>query len=444
MKIIIFFKKLWLKISKKKLVKDSASITIWNVLGKAVGFLVPFFIAAWFGVTSETDAFFFTYGIFIFISGVFAISLERTVVPFISEAKFKSEDIDKFIGSIFVISTIALVLISGILSLFFKPLLLLVTNFDRNSIDLTFNFFLLGIFLIVFSCWTSILSGLLNSYKKFIVPALSPMFRAAINLIFIFIFKSTLGIYAVIAGFVIGEFFRFTILLIYAYKTKISRIKLCFISRKTASFLKVSSYQIMGASIVGLNPVIGRTMASWLQKGSVSILEYANRLYEIPTTFIITGVLVVLLSYWSDDFYNYGKHKLKNDVIRAIKILSIISLIITVALILLNKQIINIAYARGEFDLKNIPEVAKVFVFFMFGFISFTISRLFVQTHIVLKNTKILLVNGIINTVLTILLNYIFIKYFNVAGIALTTTVISTFSVFFLGFYFFKKVKRAA
>ena len=213
-------------------------------------------------------------------------------------------------------------------------------------------------------------------------------------------------------------------------------------SGKTAGFLKVSSYQILGMAVVGLNPVIGRTMASWLEKGSISILEYANRLYEIPTTFMITGVLVVLLSYWSDDYYKYGRQKLKNDVIKAIKILSVISFVITVILILLNKQILNIAYARGEFNLENIPEVAKVFVFFMFGFISFTISRLFVQTHIVLKNTKILLVNGVINTLLTILLNYIFIKYFNVAGIALTATVISTFSVVFLGIYFFKKVSR--
>jgi len=57
---------------KSRFFKDTISTTFWSTLGKAIGFLIPFFLVAWFGVNSDMDSFFFAYGLVIFISIIFA------------------------------------------------------------------------------------------------------------------------------------------------------------------------------------------------------------------------------------------------------------------------------------------------------------------------------------------------------------------------------------
>jgi len=436
-------RKFWSRISSRSLIRDSITTTIWSTIGSAVGFLIPFFIAAWFGVTKETDAFFFAYGIIIFLSRIFYPVVEKVAVSFIAEAKSNNENVGRFIGSILTVVTIILFILSGVVLLVAKPILSIVTKFDKEALNLIFIILLETTPLIIFLTWTSILAGAINAYKRFAIPAISPAFRAALNLLIIFIFRSALGVHAIAIGYVVGEFFRLLILFIFIYKKELFKINLSFeINIKIKRFLKASSYQALGMLAVGLSPIIDKTMASWLETGSVSILEYADRLYMIPVTFLSTGVMVVLLSYWSERYYKLGKQKLKEDVKKALKIVTLVAIIITFILIIFNRLIVSIAFGRGEFDMEKLPEVGWVFVFYLVGFAPYMAGRIFVQSHLVLKNTKALLKCGLYITLLNILLNYIFMKFFKVAGIALATSFTSIFALCYLGIVFFKRLRK--
>jgi len=442
MKIITVLSKLWSRINSRPLVHDSITTTIWSTIGKAVGFLIPFFIASWFGVTAETDAFFFVYGIILFLSGIFYSVVEKIMVPFIVEVKSNGEDVGRFIGSVLTVVTVILFILCGLIILTAKPILSIVTKFDTESLNLVFIILLEIAPLIIFLTWTSTLAGAIRAYKRFVIPAVSPAFRAIISLLIIFIFRNFWGIHAVAIGYVIGELFRFLILFIFIYKKRLFKINLCFNIDKTKGFLKVSSYQVLGMLAVGLSPIIDKMMASWLETGSVSILEYANRLYMIPVTFLSTGLMVVLLSYWSERYYKLGKQKLKEDVKKALKVVSLIAIVITFVLIIFNRIIVSVAFGRGEFNMEKLPEVGWVFVFYLVGFAPYMAGQIFVQSHLVLKNTKALLKCGLYITLLNILLNYIFMKFFKVAGIALATSFTSIFSLCYLGIVFYKKLGK--
>jgi putative peptidoglycan lipid II flippase len=431
------------RIGTLSLVRDSITTTIWNVVGKSVGFLIPFFIAAWFGLTTETDAFFFAYGIIIFIAGVFYPVVEKIMVPFIADSESKGEDTGKFIGGILVSVTVVLFILSSAILLAARPVLSVITRFDTEALNLIIVILLETAPLIIFLTWTSIMGGAINAYKRFVIPAISPAFRAVICLLIIFIFRDLLGVHAIALGYVAGEIFRFLILLIFIYKRRLFKINLSFnISIKTRKFLKVSSYQVLGMLAVGLSPIIDKTMASWLKTGSVSILEYANRLYTIPLTFLSAGLMVVLLSHWSERYYKEGKQKLKENVKKTIKVVTIIAIIITFIMIILNRVIVSVAYGRGEFDMEKLPEIGRVFAFYMAGFIPYMAGRIFVLSHLILKNTRDLLKCGFYTGLLNILFNYILMRIFDVAGIALATSLVSIFSLCYLGFVFYKKLGK--
>lgn len=117
-----------LEFCKRPLMKDALKTTILSAVGKAVGFLIPFFLAVWFGVTEETDAFFLVYGLILFLSGIFARVVENVIVPFIAEAKTNNEDVGKFVVNILALSGIGLLVLAGIFILVIRPVLSAITH----------------------------------------------------------------------------------------------------------------------------------------------------------------------------------------------------------------------------------------------------------------------------------------------------------------------------
>ena len=85
-------KSAWSKIYNSLLARDTIITTLWVTIGKGLGFLIPFFIAAWFGISLKTDIFFFVYGVIIYLASIFSISLESNIVPYIAEIKVQQKE----------------------------------------------------------------------------------------------------------------------------------------------------------------------------------------------------------------------------------------------------------------------------------------------------------------------------------------------------------------
>jgi putative peptidoglycan lipid II flippase len=433
-----------LGVLRRDLVKDTIWTTIFSVIGKGFGFLIPFFIAAWFGITSETDAFFFAYGLILFLSVIFAPVVESVIVPYIAEARAKDEDIGAFVGSLLGISALGLLALTAIVLLVIKPILSVITRFDSNALDLVYLLLIESSPLVILLVCTSILAGTLNAHKKFAFPALSPGFRAVVNLCIIFAFKDSYGVHAIAIGYVAGEIVRLSILIVLTIRSNLFRLGLSFqFTPRLREFFRTASYQTIGMAAVGLNPVVDVTMASWLGKGSVSVLEYAYRLYMIPANFVVSGLMVTLLSHWSGRYYESGRQRLNDDVNKIVKLVGVISLLITGFLIFIHQPLVAIAYGRGAFDTSRLSEVGWAWVCFLFGFVPYMIGTVFLRAHVILKNTKVIMKYGFISVGLNVLFNYLLMKHFRVTGIALATTFTHLFFVIYLRMLFYRDVNSS-
>lgn len=405
--------------------------------------MIPFFIGAWFGGDSRTDAFFFSYGVVLFLANIFAPVVEYVVVPYIAEARREGRDVGRFIGGMMVISGVGIVLLSGVLLMVIKPFLSLVTRFDQPTLALAYNLLLETAPLIILLVWTGILSGTLNAYRKFAYPAVSPAFRAIINLGIIFAFRGYIGVHAIALGYVAGEAVRMIILLGVIKKLKLIRLRFCFVlGPALRDFFSRASYQTVAMIAIWSKPIIDRAMASWLGEGNVSILYYADRLYIIPITFICSGLMATTLSHWSARFYESPCLTMKQDVRRAVKIVGLLAVLITIFLLIFYRPIARIAYGRGAFSPDQVVEVQRVWFCYLLGLVPYVIARIYFQAHLVLKNTPFLMIYAFVLNGLGILLNYILMKRFGVAGIALATTVSYLLAAFGLGYFFFRILRE--
>jgi len=413
------------KFYKRPLVQDTLKTTIWSTIGKAVGFLIPFFIAAWFGVGGETDAFFFAYGLILFLSGIFAPVVESVIVPYIAEARAKDEDVGKFIGSILSVGGAGLFVLTVLLILAIGPILSIITHFDEQTLRLIFQILLETAPLVILLVWTSVLAGALNTYKKFAFPAISPAFRAIVNLIIIFTFKNSYGVHSIALGYIVGELVRLAILFTVIKKLNLFKLRLSFqLDHKLGEFFKTSSYRVVGMIAGSFNLMLDKIMASWLGEGNVSILYYASRLYVIPVTMICVGLLPVILSHWSEDYYQEEeKGRLLQEVTSTAKFILGPSLIVFLILVLFNRPLVHLAFAHGEFDLKYLPILHWAFICYLFGLIPYVASSMFTRAHLVLKNTSFLMKLAILSCFLNALLNYTLMQFLGIVGIALSTSI---------------------
>jgi putative peptidoglycan lipid II flippase len=426
---------------KRPLMKDALKTTILSTIGKAAGFLIPFFLAAWFGATKETDAFFFVYGLILLLSGIFARVVETVIVPFITEAKTNDEDVGKFVMNILILSGIGLLAVAGIFILVIKPVLSVITRFDDQTLRLIYQLLIETAPLIILLTWTSILTGTLNSYKKFSFPAVSPAFRAAVNLAIIFLLKDMYGIHSIALGYIGGEIVRLAVLFAVIEKLKLFKLfwSLKF-DPKLWQFLRTASYQIIGMAAGRFNLFVDKVMASWLEKGSVSILHYADRLRMIPVAFLGAGFMVTLLSHVSQRYSEEGSQRLTKDVKKAVPVVAFITLPMMLFLILFHQPIVKIAFGWGELAQEKLSEIGWVWVCYLFGFVPCMVGGVYEIGHFVLKNTKVLMRCAFYTVFLNVLLNLVFMRLFDVAGIALATSIIYIFRILYLRSSFYKGV----
>ncbi len=417
----------------RPILKDTLVTTVLSVIGKGAGFLVPLFVAAWFGVSTETDAFFFAYGLILFLTGIFAPVVESVIVPFIAQIRVKDEtEVRTFLGTTLVFAIGGLLVLSGFFLVILEPLLLALTRFPQESIELIFRLFLETIPLLVFLVTTSVLSGALNAYKLFVLPAVSPALRMMVTLLTIWVLKNRIGVHSIAMGYVTGEVFRLVLLGSEAVKRKMLVFKVTIdLKQNFVEFLRVSFYQVIGLVAVAFNPMVDKAMASWLSPGSVSILEYADRVYQIPMTFMSSGLFVVLLSHWSGDFYQEDKAFFRRKVINMAKIVGVGTLLFSFLLILARNPLVRFVYGYGKFPTEYLNPVATVWSLYLGGLAPTILGLIFARAHLAMKNTTVFMQLGIANCILHVLLNLVLINPFGIYGLAFSTTL--TYSIISAG-----------
>lgn len=428
--------------SRSSFVRDTVSTTLYVLIGKGAGFLIPFFIAAWFGVSSGMDAFFFAYAVIFFLATIFSAVVESVSVPFIAEARARGEDVGLFVGRILGTSAIGVGALSVAALLAARPVLTVVSRFDPGEIDLITVILAETAPLAVLLVWTSALSGALNAYGSFRAPALSPAFRAAVTLAFIYAMKDALGVHAIAWGYLAGEAARLLILFFIIRSSGLLRVRLAVSwDSRFREFLRGSSLQVAGMSLAVLSPLVDRVMASWLEPNSVSILEYSEKLFFVPSNLLSMGFLTVLLSKWSNEHYN-DRPVANSGVLRLICIVAPILLVFTLAFFVFGGFLSKLVYGRGSISANDLDAITLLFGLYVLGLPAIIIGHVLARWMLVLKDMMALFKIGAFKASANALLNLVFIYYMGLPGIALSSTVTAFFAMALYYLYFRKTDKR--
>ena len=410
-------------------------------LSRIAGFVRDVLTAAYLGAGPMADAFFVALKLPNFFRRVTAEGAFSVAFVPIYSKKLSREGEDKsseFAGNTFSIMFMALSVFS-LLALAFMPYVISVLapgfvddpdRFDA-AVDLsrvTFPYLLL-------MSLSALLGGMMNAHEKFAPFAFAPvLFNLCIILALIFgTERLDSAAHAMAWGVFVSGIIQFVWLFACLRKYGIRiQIKKPALSDDIRRLFRLMGPGVIGAGVMHINLFADMIIASFLAKGSISYLYYADRLNQLPFGMLGIAVGTALLPMLSQALAA-GDMKKSSDLFnRALEFCLILALPAAAALLVIPDLILSALFERGEFSATDTSRTALVLQGYAIGLPAYITVKVFSTAYWSREDTWTPVKISIISTVVNIILSLCLVWPLGVAGIAFSTALAGWLQVFLL------------
>src|SRR3954470_4450941 len=273
------------------LLRALAAVSSLTLVSRILGYVRDFFIARAFGAGLATDAFFVAFRIPNLLRRLFAEgAFSQAFVPVLAQYKNRQSEeetrslIDRTATALFLALVVAAVI--GVLA---APLVVYVSApgfaADPGKFELTVTMLRITFPYIAFISLVAFAAGVLNTWNRFSVPAITP---ALLNVSFIvgaafFADRFDPPVKVLAWAVFVGGVLQLALQVPYLHRMGLlPRWRFDFSHPGVRRILKLMAPAAFGVSISQVSLLINTIFASFLVSGSVSWLYYADRLMEFP------------------------------------------------------------------------------------------------------------------------------------------------------------------
>jgi putative peptidoglycan lipid II flippase len=433
--------------SKKVIASATVMITVIALVSKVFGFIGSFILAAKFGATYKTDAYFVASNIPELLRDVLAGgALTSAFIPVYTTylAKKQEYEAQKLASGIFNILIVALVLMT-LFGIIFAPTLthIVAPGFKGETLDLTIKLTRLFFPAIIFLGLASLFGAILNSYHHFTVPALQPLVLNTANIVCMLLLAPFLDIYSLVVGALVGG-------------VCITVMNLPLLSKKGLRYIPQFSFEqegikkigvlwfplILGLSVNQLNIVISKILASGLSSGSISALNYANLINQIAPSVFGVAVSTAIFPSLSWHIALNEHEKFREIVSKAIRVCLIITVPLSLGLAFLSLPVIRFLFERGVFDRQATLMTSGVLVYFAIGTFALAVNYVLIRAFYALSDTKTPVKLAITAVVSNIVLSLFLITLMAQNGLALASSIAAMVQMSLLLIYLQRKIGK--
>lgn len=273
---------------------------------------------------------------------------------------------------------------------------------------------------IIFLSSSALLAGALQAVNHFFIPSFAPVF---LNIVFISgllaCLKFGLTIQWLCVAILFGGFLQFLLHAIVYF-----RLNFTFgtIDKKSLNHFKQIMIKflpcLVSMSILELNLFMSTSLATYLPKGSISLLYYANRFMGIPLGVLIGAFSTILLPYFSR-ISMYAPKRLSIYLLEASKVVFWITIPCTVIMSFLSEKIFHTLLLSEKFSLVHVQQASQLLVIFLAGLFFFSLYKIILNIYYALHDTVTPCYISLAVLVINYLLCKTFTPVFGVNGLAL-------------------------
>ncbi len=391
--------------------KNVISFSAGTLFSRILGFVREATIAYLLGGKDAADAFYVAFRIPNLLRDLFAEnSVQTAFVPSFVEAKEKKQAPYEFADSVFTLTLIVLGIIT-LLGIFLAPFVvkLIAYGFTKypEKFHLASSLTRITFPFLLFISLSAVLGGILNSYKKFFVPAVSPVLY---NIVVIssgvfayFVLKEAHYPHALAGGVVTGGIVQFLFQWPFVRREGVKlRLRVNLRHPMFQKFFKLLLPVVLSVSFVNLTLFFNTEIASFLGRGAVAYLSYAFRIMHLPIAIFGVAVSTVILPGLVEKFAR-GEN-MTDEFEQGMALLLFLIIPASVFMIKDAPGIVGFLFQRGHFTHYDTIMVAQALVFYAPLIVPSSLAKLFQSLYFAQGKVKIpnysFAIAGVINILL--------------------------------------------
>jgi putative peptidoglycan lipid II flippase len=426
------------KTPSMSLLRSASVVSGLTLASRITGLVREQLIAAAFGASTATDAFQVAFRIPNLLRRLFAEgAFSQAFVPILAASRATDGD-ERTQALIDAVATVllwalAVVCVVGVVG---APVLVwlmasgLPDDGQQSAVTMTRLMFpYIGCMSLV-----ALSAGILNSWKRFAVPAVTPVLlnlcviAAAWGLTPRFADWGLRPVYALAVGVMVGGVLQLVVQVPALRRVGVMpRLGLTLTALRRAwahegvhRILKQMAPALLGVSVAQLSLLVNTQIASHLPAGSVSWLTYADRLMEFPTALLGVAMGVVLLPQLSAAQAQGDTARYSALLDWGLRLVVLLALPCAVALMVFPQPLVAVLYHYGHFSAEDVRQTVIALMGYGAGLMGLVGIKVLAPGFYAKQDIRTPVRIAITVLVLTQVLNAVFVPWLGHAGLALS------------------------
>ncbi len=426
------------------LLKSASTVSLLTLASRVTGLVREQLVAATFGASAATDAFNVAFRIPNLFRRLFAEgAFSQAFVPVLAATREAEGDAAtrSLIDAVATVLTWTLVAVC-VLGVVAAPLLVLLIGAGLARFDTAVLLTRLMFPYIGFMSLVALAAGILNTWKRFAVPAATPVL---LNLCFIaaawlgapaFAARGWDPILALAVGVMAGGVLQLAVQWP-ALRAIGALPRVAAAPRAVAAalahpgvrrVLRQMAPALMGVSVAQISLLINTQIASHIGVGAVSWLTYADRLMEFPTALLGVALGVVLLPQLAaargrDDARGYSEL-----LDWGLRLVLMLALPCAVALVVFPQALVAVLFHYGAFAAADVAQTERALMGYGLGLMGLVAIKILAPAFYAREDVRTPMRVAVAALVLTQTMNLVFVPWLGHAGLAMSIGLAALFN----------------
>lgn len=430
--------------SRKTIIKKTVEVGGFTFFSRILGIIREILMVKYLGASALSDAFLTAYKVPNSLRKFFAEgALSAAFVPtLINTMQLKGRKQVKGLISLGFIVFEGIVLILCIIVILKANTVIdfIAPGFSIEQINNATPILKIVMPVIFFLSSSALLAGAFQAVGHFFVPAISPVL---LNISFISGLIVCLSFHLPIiylCWFILfGGFLQFIIHVITYIKLQFG-----FGDIKKDNFIQLRAILIKfflclpSISIMELSLFIDTSFASYLPKGSISLVYYANRFVGIPLGVFAVAFSTILLPHFSQLSLRAPK-RLNFYLFESAKFVLWVILPVILLMTFFSEKIFYTIFLSPKFTLSQVQQAAHILRMFLLGLFFFSFNKILLNLYYAMHVTWVPALIAAGATIVNVLLDSLFLNWLQASGLALATSLSSIVQASLFAYFLWKK-----
>lgn len=429
----------------KNILKATGVVLLMNLVVKLLGFLRETSLADAFGATELSDAYLSAYTIPYFLQAILGYALVTAVVPILTKylVAGEREEADHVASAIINLTALILagITLLGILACDWL-VKLLAPGYGAEQAALTADLARIMFPSVIFMGVGMVITGICNAHYRFAASAFAPGMSNIIIIISLLFFSASYGIWGAAWGTLLSfvGFLLIQVPVLWQLKFRYRPV-LDFKHPAVRQLLVEIGPIILGVAVNQIYFAINRIFASWLAEGTISSINYANKLMMLPLGIFVAAVANAIYPALAEFSLKKDRNSLAGTMKGGLVSVLLVAAPAAVGLAVLAEPIIQLLFEHGEFGHDDTLSTAWALVCFTVGLVPMAANMIITRVFYALDDVKTPVRIGGLSIVLDIILSLCLFKVmaYGGGGLALANSLAALLGC--LAMYYYLKFK---